>query len=186
MVGDQRSQCCEPPTVAGADLTTSGWAVPKHQSRRPARSLVTTCRPLGAVLAVCSVVAATALAAAPAAVSLAAATKTMPAHTAKGGFFLSPSLNISCEMDYHRAGLNGVFCQTDEPPRSVSMSQAGAIKKCSGVQCLGNPPENALVLPYGHATSAGPYTCTSRIRGMTCTVGHKGFTISREGITERS
>jgi len=81
----------------------------------------------------------------------------MPPHTAKGGEFLSPTGNISCEIDYQNGGLDQVYCQTIAPPRSVTMSATGVInKKCSGEGCIGNPAEDARVLPYGASTSAGP------------------------------
>ena len=39
----------------------------------------------------------------------------VPMQTAAGGEFLSPSGNISCEVDYQRAGLTQVYCQTVTP-----------------------------------------------------------------------
>jgi hypothetical protein len=62
--------------------------------------------------------------------------------------FLSPSGNASCEIDWNRAGLTEVYCQTLSPPRSVTMSANGTFTTCSGVSCLGNPADNAPTLAY--------------------------------------
>jgi hypothetical protein len=102
---------------------------------------------------------------------------------ADGGEFLSPSGNISCEVDNGLAGLHQVYCQTFVPPRSVTMTRAGVLKRCSGDKCLGNPAENAPTLAYGTETGVGPFTCLSSTSGVRCTVtSGKGFRISRSGI----
>jgi hypothetical protein len=113
----------------------------------------------------------------------AATTVTAPAETAHGGEFLSPSGNISCEIDNGYIGLHQVYCQTISPPRSVVLARTGTIKVCKGQQCLGNPADNTPVLGYGHSTASGPFRCLSTTAGVTCTVGGKGFQISRSGIT---
>jgi hypothetical protein len=112
-----------------------------------------------------------------------------PAHAAslKQKFFLSPSGNISCELDYDPGGSGGLptqaFCETITPARSVVMKPSGKLKICNGTQCLGNPPENAFTLAYGQKATLGPFTCQSRPTGMRCRTdtGH-GFVISRGGI----
>ena len=98
MVGDRSWQRPDVECVAGADLTTPGPAVPAHRSRRPARSLVTNFRRHGGVVALCSVAAVAALAGAPAAVSPAAATRTMPAHTVPYG----PRRGVFLTLGRHR------------------------------------------------------------------------------------
>ncbi len=110
-------------------------------------------------------------------------TVTAPAQTAHGGEFLSPSGNISCEIDNGYIGLHQVYCQTISPPRSVVLARTGIFKVCKGQQCLGNPADNTPVLAYGHSTASGPFRCLSTTAGVTCTVGGKGFQISRSGIT---
>lgn len=109
----------------------------------------------------------------------------VPMQTANGGEFYSPSHNISCEVDYQRAGIpTGANCQTVTPPRSVKMSSTGTLQPCTGVQCLGNPGIYTPTLPYGTATGVGPFRCASQVTGVTCTVnGTKGFRISKSGIT---
>lgn len=104
--------------------------------------------------------------------------------TAAGGEFLSPSGNISCEIDYHRDGLPAkAYCQTVTPPRSVSMDVTGDYTPCTGQQCIGNPGTNTPTLAYGTATGVGPFRCESATTGVTCTAGGKGFRISSSGIT---
>jgi hypothetical protein len=103
--------------------------------------------------------------------------------TAAGGEFLSPSGNISCEIDYHRAGLTQAYCQTITPARSATMDVTGRYTTCTGQQCLGNPGTGTPVLAYGTATGVGPFRCESATSGVTCTAGGKGFQISASGIT---
>lgn len=124
-------------------------------------------------------VTATASAAAPTAASSATL---VPMQTTAGGEFLSPSGNISCEVDYHRADLTQVYCQTVTPARSVTMGVAGSYKTCTGQQCLGNPGTGTPTLAYGTATGAGPFRCTSSAAGITCVADGKGFQISTAGI----
>ncbi|WP_139093720.1 hypothetical protein [Mycobacterium parascrofulaceum] len=100
--------------------------------------------------------------------------------------FLSPSRNISCEIDYQRRGIpDSAFCFSISPPQSVTMDPAGVLSRCAGEGCLANPPEGTPTLGYGEARSAGPFTCRSETAGVTCTVvSGRGFTISNSGITE--
>jgi hypothetical protein len=105
--------------------------------------------------------------------------------TATGGEFLSPSGNISCEVDY-KAGLNQVDCQTGTPARSVTMGVTGTYTTCTGQQCIGNPGDGTPTLAYGTATGVGPFLCESATTGVTCTAGGKGFQISTSGITSVS
>jgi hypothetical protein len=107
----------------------------------------------------------------------------VPMQTAAGGEFLSPTGNISCEVDYHDAGLTHVYCQTVTPPRSVTMGVAGGYTTCAGQQCLGNPGDGTPTLAYGTATGVGPFRCESVAAGVTCVADGKGFRISASGIT---
>ena len=118
------------------------------------------------------------------AVPVAAPSATLvPMQTATGGEFLSPSGNISCEVDYQRAGLTQAYCQTGTPPRSVTMGVTGKYTTCTGQQCLGNPGTGTPTLAYGTATGVGPFRCESAATGVTCTADGKGFRISAAGIT---
>jgi hypothetical protein len=104
--------------------------------------------------------------------------------TANGGEFLSPSGNISCEVDYNRPGMrSAAYCQTSTPPASVTMDVTGSYTTCTGEQCLGNAGINTPTLAYGTATGVGPFVCSSASTGVACTAGGKGFRISRSGIT---
>jgi hypothetical protein len=129
--------------------------------------------------------ASTAAAAAPStgAPATAGSTTLVPMQTAAGGEFLSPSGNISCEIDYHRAGLTQAYCQTSTPARSATMDVTGRYTTCTGQQCPGNPGTGTPTLAYGTATGAGPFRCESATSGVTCTAGGKGFQISASGIT---
>jgi hypothetical protein len=109
-----------------------------------------------------------------------------PACTASTCAFLSPSRNISCEVNYKRdPGLSDeAYCQTNEPQQSAHLSTGGVVTTCKGVSCLGNAGEGTPTLAYDQTASVGPFTCTSKPDGVTCTVsGGKGFTISNAGIT---
>ncbi|HEY7324789.1 MAG TPA: hypothetical protein VH520_08170 [Streptosporangiaceae bacterium] len=104
--------------------------------------------------------------------------------TANGGEFLSPSGNISCEIDYNRSGIrSAAYCQTMTPAASVTMDVTGSYTTCTGERCLGNAGINTPTLAYGTATGVGPFVCDSAAAGITCTAGGKGFQISRSGIT---
>jgi len=125
--------------------------------------------------------------AAPAAPTAAAspspATKFVPLEWGAGGEFLSPSNNISCEVDYHRDGITGAYCETFNPPESVKMSVTGTYAVCKGQMCQSNPGENTPTLAYGTTTGVGPFRCTSATTGVTCLANGKGFRISTAGIT---
>jgi len=110
----------------------------------------------------------------------------VPMQTAAGGEFLSPTGNISCEVDWHRAGLTHVYCQTGTPARSVTMGATGTYTTCTGQQCLGNAGDGTPTLAYGTATGAGPFRCTSAATGVTCVADGKGFQISTAGVTPAS
>jgi len=109
-------------------------------------------------------------------------TTLVPMQTATGGEFLSPSGNISCEVDVGRAGLTSAYCQTGTPPQSVKMDPTGSYTTCIGDQCLGNPDSEAPTLAYRTATGVGPFRCESATTGVTCTAGGRGFQISTSGI----
>jgi hypothetical protein len=103
--------------------------------------------------------------------------------TATGGEFLSPSGNISCEVDFSPTS-EGALCLTLQPPRSVNMTVDGTLTQCMGVQCLSNAGLDTPTLAYGTETGVGPFRCVSATSGMTCTVtSGKGFTINVAGIT---
>jgi hypothetical protein len=108
-----------------------------------------------------------------------------PAAFAGGGrWFHSPSRNIQCELDWQRGAIaDQAYCQTSEPRRSVTMNRTGALRVCSGQRCIGDGPENAFTLRYGHATQLGPFRCLSLAVGMRCTVpSGRGFVLSRSGV----
>jgi hypothetical protein len=98
-------------------------------------------------------------------------------------FFFSPTKNLSCEMDY-RPGARITFCQSLKLPHAATMNRLGGVHVCRGERCLGNPPENTSVLPYGRSVTVGPFRCTSLTSGVRCVVIElrKGFLIDRVGV----
>jgi len=107
----------------------------------------------------------------------------VPMQTATGGEFVSPSGNISCEVDFSPTN-EGALCLTVQPPRSVNMTVDGTLTQCVGVQCLSNAGVDTPILAYGTKTGVGPFRCVSATTGVTCTVtSGKGFTINTAGIT---
>jgi hypothetical protein len=99
-------------------------------------------------------------------------------------FFHSPSGNIECQVSAHDRVGTAAYCQTFTPARSVTLGPGGKLKRCRGGKCLGNGPENATTLRYGHSVTVGPFRCTSRTRGMWCVLRstRHGFELSRRGI----
>jgi hypothetical protein len=103
-----------------------------------------------------------------------------PLATADTYAFLSPTRNISCEME------NIVYCQTFTPPQSVHLSADGTLTPCTGEGCEGNPGIGTPTLGYGQSANHGPFTCVSQTDGVTCTIASgRGFTISNSGIQTR-
>lgn len=99
--------------------------------------------------------------------------------------FVSPSQNISCEVDYQRDKVPDVaFCATNTPPESATLDDTGVLSTCSGENCVGNAPQNSPTLAFGKTTASGPFTCRSEVDSVTCTVtSGRGFSISSSGIT---
>jgi hypothetical protein len=98
-------------------------------------------------------------------------------------FFHTPNGNIECELDNGGGADVQAYCQTTQPPRSVTLGAHGKLKRCTGVGCIGNGPDNATVLEYGHSIALGPFTCRGGIDAISCTVkSGAGFTISRSGV----
>ena len=95
--------------------------------------------------------------------------------TAQGGEFVSPSGNISCEVDYNRDGVMAAYCETGTPPQSVTMGVTGTYTTCTGELCLSNPGMDTPTLAYGAATGAGPFVCESATTGVTCRSRRQGL-----------
>jgi hypothetical protein len=100
--------------------------------------------------------------------------------------FYSPSMNISCEIDYHYAGsmFTSASCLTYSSPKSVSLKTDGTLTECTGIGCLGNAEVNTPTLAYGQSVTLGPFTCASSTAGVTCTIANgDGFLISSSATT---
>ena len=105
---------------------------------------------------------------------------TTPAPAPATTWFLSPSGNISCEIDTGSA--DQAVCLMTSPAQSATLSSAGVLSVCTGVSCLGNPPAGSPTLAYGSSRDAGPFRCQSAPAGITCTAAGKGFRISASGV----
>jgi hypothetical protein len=107
---------------------------------------------------------------------------------AAGFAFQTPSRNIGCIE-----GNRGLRCDIGQkewqsPPRpsschlaygdSLSMSSTGRPQwRCHGDTVR----DEGRILPYGATWEVGPFTCTSRTKGLTCTNRHgHGFFLSRQ------
>ncbi len=125
------------------------------------------------------------LIAATGAAQLLAALVLAPQAVAEQNSFLTPSRNISCEINSRQSdnAPDSTYCQSNTPPQSVQLSADGTATICNGESCLGNPGIGTPVLGYGQRSSLGPFTCMSDTGGVTCTVASgRGFTISNSGI----
>lgn len=97
----------------------------------------------------------------------------------------SPSGNIECEISRGRSRGRYAYCQTSIPARSARLNVRGRTRVCRGTRCLGDGPQDALVLAYETSFRLGPFRCRSLVTGMRCRAvknGH-GFRISREGVS---
>lgn len=111
-----------------------------------------------------------------------------PPAAADQNAFLTPSHNISCEINIRQPynAPDDTYCQSNTPPQSVQLSADGTMSICNGESCLGNPGLGTATLGYGQSSSLGPFNCVSDIGGVTCTVASgRGFTISNSGIQRR-
>ena len=100
--------------------------------------------------------------------------------------FVSPSKNISCEIDYNfgQGALTSTLCLTVSPPKSVTLATDSTLVECSGVNCLSNAGLNTPTLAYGQSITLGPFTCASSTAGMRCTLASgDGFLISSGATT---
>ena len=97
--------------------------------------------------------------------------------------FYTPSRYTNCEIDWHRDTLKDqVFCDVGQS-RSVTMDVAGIFSVCSVGGCVGNAGLGTPTLAYGQSAALGPFTCSSAMSALTCTVvSGRGFTASRSGI----
>ena len=100
--------------------------------------------------------------------------------------FHSPSGNIECEVASHDVRGTYAYCQTFKPLQTANLSANGHTSICAHGPCsVGNGPEYATDLPYGHSLRIGVFRCTSTVAGVRCVAvasGH-GFRIAREGVT---
>src|SRR5271163_4536516 len=108
-------------------------------------------------------------------------TGTLLPQTSTGTEFLSPSKNISCEIDdnFGPSAITSTLCLTISPPKSVTLDTAGSLTECTGDECLSNAGENTPTLGYGMSITLGPFTCASSTAGIKCTLASgAGFQIS--------
>lgn len=111
---------------------------------------------------------------------------TLVPQTSTGTEFLSPSKNISCEIDsnFGPNAITSTLCLTLSPPKSVTLGADGTLTECTGVTCLSNAGENTPTLAYGMSVTLAPFTCSSSTAGIKCTLANgDGFLISSAAIT---
>ena len=115
---------------------------------------------------------------------IAAATGSAFASNTTTRWFHSPSGNIACEVGVSRPTLGtSAFCVSKRPVRCATLKSSGSVVVYQNC-LLGNAPESAFTLRYGHSVRVGPFQCSSRRDGVRCRVvrnGH-GFLISRAGL----
>jgi hypothetical protein len=111
-----------------------------------------------------------------------------PAAASSSAWFRSPSGNIGCYMTtaWVRCDVN-VYTYTPTPkPSACDFAWGPAVEvRTTGKGRFGCVSDtvagSSRVLRYGKSIAVGPFRCTSRSSGMTCTNtrnGH-GFTVSR-------
>jgi hypothetical protein len=113
-------------------------------------------------------------------------TATMQPQTPTSTEFISPSGNISCEIDYNfgQSSLTSALCLTLTPPKSVTLGTDGSLVECNGDQCLSNAGVGTPTLKYGDSIRLGPFICLSSMAGVKCALANgDGFSISRSGTT---
>jgi hypothetical protein len=118
--------------------------------------------------------------------STSATPATLEPQTQTATEFLSPSRNISCEIDDHLgpSAITSASCLTISPPKSVTLGTDGTLTECSGTQCLSNAGEETPTLEYGQSVSLGPFACSSSTAGVKCTLGNgDGFQIATSGVS---
>ncbi len=111
---------------------------------------------------------------------------TLTPQTATSSEFLSPSKNISCEIDsdFGPRSQSQVLCLTLNPARSVVLDTDASLTECNGQSCLSNAGENTPTLAYGQSITLGPFSCRSSTAGITCTLqSGAGFLLAASGVT---
>ncbi len=111
---------------------------------------------------------------------------TLVPQTSTGTEFLSPSKNISCEIDsnFGPSAITSTLCLTLSPPKSVTLGADGTLTECTGVTCLSNAGENTPTLGYGMSITLAPFTCSSSTAGIKCALANgDGFLISSAAVT---
>ena len=110
---------------------------------------------------------------------------TLVPQTSTGTEFVSPSKNISCEIDsnFGPSAITSTLCLTVSPPKSVTLGADGTLTECTGVTCLSNAGVNTPTLAYGMSITLAPFTCSSSTAGIKCTLANgDGFLISSAAV----
>jgi hypothetical protein len=95
--------------------------------------------------------------------------------------FLTPS-HISCEIENQEGNnppylVTTAMCQNENG--QVSIDAAGAMTRCDGPSCIGNPGIGTPRLAAGQSVNLGPFACAVAADSVTCTVGSgQGFHIT--------
>jgi hypothetical protein len=110
---------------------------------------------------------------------------TLVPQTSTSTEFVSPSKNISCEIDsnFGQNAITSTLCLTVSPPKSVTLGTDGTLTECTGVSCLSNAGLNTPTLAYGMSITLSPFTCSSSTAGVKCTLANgDGFLISSAAV----
>ncbi len=110
---------------------------------------------------------------------------TLVPQTSTGTEFVSPSKNISCEIDsnFGPSAITSTLCLTVSPPKSVTLGADGTLTECTGVSCLSNAGLNTPTLAYGMSITLAPFTCSSSTAGIKCTLANgDGLLISSAAV----
>jgi hypothetical protein len=111
---------------------------------------------------------------------------TLVPQTSTATEFVSPSKNISCEIDsdFGPSAITSTLCLTVSPPKSVTLMTDSSLTECTGVQCLSNAGLDTPTLAYGMSITLSPFTCSSSTAGIRCILGNgDGFLISSAAVT---
>ena len=90
-------------------------------------------------------------------------------------FFSGSSVILRCDTKYRIAPLGSFRCREGDWGNSINMSaRSKAHGLCAGDTVIGS---RGPALAYGTTKHYGPFTCTSRTSGLTCSnrVGHGWF-----------
>jgi hypothetical protein len=89
---------------------------------------------------------------------------------------------VECQIEDGGTDVDA-YCQTTQPPRSVTLSASGKTLTCSGATCIGAARLDAQAIVAGGSVTLGPFSCSVMTASVSCRVGRRGgFSISPSGV----